>query len=51
MHPMFVSLFIETDDDDQLPEEDRRRRTRRSRRAQLAMVVKPAHGRKHSPRP
>ena len=32
MHPMFVKLFIQTDADDLLPEQDRRRRARRSRR-------------------
>lgn len=42
MHPMFVKLFIETDVDDLLAEEDRRRRARRSRRARPAMVVRPA---------
>jgi len=51
MHPMFVKLFIETDADDLSPEEDWRRRTRRSRRVQLAMVVRPARGREHSPQP
>ena len=39
MHPMFVQLFIESDADDLLAEEDRRRRARRSR---PAMVVRPA---------
>jgi hypothetical protein len=42
MHPMFVKLFIETDADDLLPEEDRRRRARRSRRARPAMAVRAA---------
>ena len=33
MHPMFVQLFLETDEDDLLAaEEDRRRRSRRARR-------------------
>jgi hypothetical protein len=41
MHPMFVKLFIETDADDMLPDEDRRRRARRSRRAQPVMAVRP----------
>ena len=50
MHPMFVKLFIETDADDLLAEEDRRRRARRSRRARPATAVRPAardrqHGR------
>jgi hypothetical protein len=40
MHPMFVKLFIETDADDLLAEEqDRRRRARRSKRSRPAMVV------------
>jgi hypothetical protein len=39
MHPMFVKLFIETDADDLLPDEDRRRR---SRRARPVMAVRPA---------
>jgi hypothetical protein len=42
MHPMFVKLFIETDPDDLLAEEDRRRHARRSRRARPAMAVRPA---------
>jgi len=42
MHPMFVKLFIETDPDDELAEEDRRRRARPSRRARPAMAVRPA---------
>ena len=42
MHPMLVQLFIESDADDLLAEEDRRRRARRSRRARPAMVVRPA---------
>jgi hypothetical protein len=42
MHPMFVKLFIETDADDLLSEEDRRRRVRRSRRARPAMAVRAA---------
>ena len=42
MHPMFVKLFIETDADDLLAEEDRRRRARRSRRARPAMALRPA---------
>ena len=42
MHPMFVKLFIETDPDDELAEEDRRRRARPSRRPRPAMAVRPA---------
>jgi hypothetical protein len=44
MHPMFKELFIETDADDLLAEEDRRRRVRRSRRARSTLVVRPAAG-------
>ena len=42
MHPTFVKLFIETDPDDLLAEEDRGRRLRRSRRSRPAMAVKAA---------
>jgi hypothetical protein len=52
MHPMFVKLFIETDADELLAEEDRRRRARRSRRAGSAMIVRPAaRDREHRSRP
>ena len=52
MHPMFTELFIQTDADDLLAEEDRRRRARRSRRARPALVVRPAAGnREQRPRP
>jgi hypothetical protein len=52
MHPMFVALFIETDADDLLAEEDRRRRAARSRRAQPAMALRPAaRDRQRWPRP
>jgi len=44
MHPMFKELFIQTDEDDLLAEEDRRRRVRRFRRARPALVVRPAAG-------
>jgi len=41
MHPMFVTLFIETDADDLLDAEETRRRTaRRSRRSRPATVVR-----------
>ena len=41
MHPMFVKLFIETDEDDLLvAEEARRRSAGRSRRNRPAMAVK-----------
>ena len=51
MHPMFVQLFIESDADDLLAEEDRRRRVRRSRRARPALIVRPAGNRQQRPRP
>ena len=51
MHALFIELFIETDADDLLAEEERRRRVRRSRRARSAMVVRPAGNRQHQPRP
>ena len=44
MHPMFKELFIQTDADDLLAEEDRQRRARRSRRARPALAVRPAAG-------
>jgi hypothetical protein len=51
MHPMFVKLFIETDADDLLAEEEvKRRRARRSRRSQPAVVVRAA-SRDRNPRP
>ena len=41
MHPMFVKLFIETNDDDLVAEgEARRPAARRSARARPAMVVR-----------
>ncbi len=43
MHPMFVKLFIETDADDWLAdEEDRRRRVRRSKRNRPALTIRTA---------
>ena len=44
MHPMLKELFIQTDADDLLAEEDRQRRARRSRRARPALAVRPAAG-------
>ena len=41
MHPMFKELFIETDAEDLVAEENWRRRVRRSQRARSAMVVRP----------
>jgi hypothetical protein len=51
MHALFIELFIETDADDLLAEEDRRRRVRQSRRARSAMVVRPTGNRQHQPPP
>jgi hypothetical protein len=43
MHPMFVTLFIETDADDLLAEEqDRKRRAQAARRGRSARVMKAA---------
>jgi hypothetical protein len=39
MHPMFVTLFMETDADDLLPEQDRRRRARRSQKPLLLSIA------------
>lgn len=53
MHPMFVKLFIDTDTDDWLAEEeDKRRRVRRSKRTRSAMVIRTApRDRDRRPRP
>jgi hypothetical protein len=40
MHPMFVTLFLETDADDLLAEEEARRRAARARRDRPAMAVR-----------
>ena len=40
MHPMFKELFIETDAEDMVAEEDWRGRVRRSQRARSAMIVR-----------
>jgi hypothetical protein len=43
MHPLFVTLFIETDADDLLIEdEDRKRRTHAARRGRSARVMRVA---------
>jgi hypothetical protein len=43
MHPMFVTLFIETDADDLLTEEqDRKRHAHAARRARSARVIRVA---------
>ena len=45
MHPMFVKLFIETDADDLLAEDEaKRRRARRYQRNRPAVVVRAASG-------
>jgi hypothetical protein len=53
MHPMFVMLFIETDADDALTEQqDRKRRAHAARRGRSARVVKvAAANRDRPPRP
>jgi hypothetical protein len=41
MHPMFVTLFIETDDDELLTEaQDKKRRAHAARRARSARVIR-----------
>jgi hypothetical protein len=40
MHPMFVKLFLETDADDALAEEDKRRAANRARRVRSRTVTK-----------
>ena len=51
MHPMFVTLFIETDDDDLLTEEqDRKRRAHTARRGRSARVMKVAANLDRPPR-
>ena len=43
MHPMFVALFIETDSDELLAEEQHRKRSARAaRRVRSALVMKVA---------
>jgi hypothetical protein len=42
MHPMFVTLFLETDADDLLADEEERRRGRRARASRSAMVARAA---------
>lgn len=53
MHPMFVTLFLETDADDLLTEErDKQRRARLARRSRSASVVRvPAPNRDRPRRP
>jgi hypothetical protein len=52
MHPMFVTLFIETDVGDLLAEEqDRKRRAHAARRGRSARVMKVAAPHPDRPRP
>jgi hypothetical protein len=51
MHPIFVTLFIETDADDVLTEQqDRKRRTRAVRRGRSARVMRAAAANPDRPR-
>jgi hypothetical protein len=51
MHPMFVTLFIDTDADDLLTEEqDTQRRARQARRSRSARVVRVAAPSRDRPR-
>ena len=51
MHPLFVTLFIETDADDMLAEEqDRKRRARAVRRGRSARVGRVAAAHPDRPR-
>ena len=51
MHPMFVRLFIETDADDLLTQEqDRKRRAHTARRARSARVIRVAAAHPDRPR-
>ena len=51
MHPLFVTLFIDTDADDLLAEEqDRKRRARAARRGRSARVMKVAAASPDRPR-
>jgi hypothetical protein len=51
MHPMFVALFIETDADDLLTEEqDRKRPARVARRGRSARVMRVAAAKPDRPR-
>jgi hypothetical protein len=51
MHPMFVTLFIETDADDALTEhQERKRRAHAARRGRSSRVVKVAAANRDRPR-
>ena len=52
MHPMFVTLFMETDADDLLTEEqDRKRRAHAAKRGRSARVIRVAASQDRSRRP
>jgi hypothetical protein len=50
MHPMFVTLFIETDDDELLAEEQDRKRRAHARRGRSARVMRVAAANPDRPR-
>jgi hypothetical protein len=51
MHPMFVTLFLQTDADDLLTEEQgKRRHTRQARRSRSAQVIRAAARDRDRPR-
>ena len=50
MHPLFVTLFIETDDDLLADEQDRKRRARAVRRGRSARVRRVAAAQPDRPR-
>ena len=50
MHPLFVRLFIETDTDNLLAEEQDRKRRARARRGRSARVMKVATANPDRPR-
>jgi hypothetical protein len=50
MHPMFVTLFIETDADDWPTEKDRKRRAHAARRGRSARVIRVAAANPDRPR-
>jgi len=50
MHPLFVRLFIETDTDNLLAEEQDRKRRARARRGRSARVIRVAVANSYRPR-
>jgi len=50
MHPLFVRLFIETDTDNLLAEEQDRKRRARARRGRSARVIRVAVANPYRPR-